>query len=310
MRVESFQPNWAVETSDRDSVTQLYVKPTPPAPVIRSYEVEDRFTLPTFARHSQQHPSQPYLGPAFVAPRPTQPVRRVPSTAMGIGFAGICVLVGIIIGSIFAFSGKTGAIAAPVVVAPKAIVAPPPATVTAIVPAPVAPPVRTTVRVASEPAGATAMLVDDGKTSHVGMTPVDAQLDPSRSYDLIIALDGYQTKVVHVDPSNAHVDVTLVPEVVAPVPVTPVAHHHHTPRPVVAPVVAAAPGTLQISSKPPCSIVIDGKATGLTTPQRSISLTPGSHDITLINAAEGIHLSAEVDVTSEHTTQLVRDFTN
>ena len=28
-----------------------------------------------------------------------------------------------------------------------------------------------------------------------------------------------------------------------------------------------------ISSKPPCEIVIDGKSTGLTTPQRAISLS-------------------------------------
>ena len=42
-------------------------------------------------------------------------------------------------------------------------------------------------------------------------------------------------------------------------------------------------GTLMVGTKPPCKIYIDGKNTGLMSPQRSISLKPGKHKVTLIN---------------------------
>ena len=39
-------------------------------------------------------------------------------------------------------------------------------------------------------------------------------------------------------------------------------------------------------------------------------LAAGKHEITLVNAEEGIHLTAEVAITADRSTQLIRDFTN
>jgi hypothetical protein len=67
-------------------------------------------------------------------------------------------------------------------------------------------------------------------------------------------------------------------------------------------------GTLMISSKPPCEIVIDGKSTGLTTPQRSIPLPAGTHKITLVNGAEGIKKTVSVQITADKPTKVIQDF--
>jgi hypothetical protein len=63
-----------------------------------------------------------------------------------------------------------------------------------------------------------------------------------------------------------------------------------------------------ISSKPPCEILIDGKPTGLTTPQRAIPLAPGAHKITLVNTAEGIKKTVSVQVTADKATKVIQDF--
>src|SRR5262249_22705024 len=47
------------------------------------------------------------------------------------------------------------------------------------------------LRIDSRPQGATVMLVDNGKTSFLGTTPVAASLDPSRAYDVIFTLEGH-----------------------------------------------------------------------------------------------------------------------
>ena len=49
---------------------------------------------------------------------------------------------------------------------------------------PAAPGKLVDVRIDSKPAGATVMLVDNGKTSFLGNTPVSATVDPSRMYDV------------------------------------------------------------------------------------------------------------------------------
>jgi hypothetical protein len=62
-----------------------------------------------------------------------------------------------------------------------------------------------------------------------------------------------------------------------------------------------------ISSKPPCEIVVDGKPTGLTTPQREISLPAGPHKITLVNKAERIDKTISVQITAEQPTKVIQD---
>jgi hypothetical protein len=207
------------------------------------------------------------------------------------------------------------------------------------------------VRIDSSPSGATVMLVDRGKTSFLGTTPVNAAVDPSRAYDLVFTAANHATQVEHLDPNTTHhYAVTLGTPgntaVAAPAPApahhdaapavavaapahheapAPVHHHHdapavaaavapkNAPAPHVAPKNAPAPkadggnGTLMVSSKPPCEIVIDGKPTGLTTPQRAIPLPPGVHKVTFINAGESINKTVSVSIAASKSTKLLQD---
>jgi hypothetical protein len=75
------------------------------------------------------------------------------------------------------------------------------------------------------------------------------------------------------------------------------------------PAPAGGTGVLMLGAKPPCEIVIDGKRTGLTTPQRAIKLAPGSHRITLVNRQYGINESFSVTATAGKPVKVVKDLT-
>jgi hypothetical protein len=81
--------------------------------------------------------------------------------------------------------------------------------------------------------------------------------------------------------------------------------------PAVAPAAAARGphGTLMVSSKPPCEIVIDGVATVLVTPQRAMKLAPGKHKITLFNDTYKIKATIDIVIEPGKTTKLIKDFT-
>jgi hypothetical protein len=184
------------------------------------------------------------------------------------------------------------------------------------------------VRIDSEPAGATVTLVDGGKQSFLGSTPLSTSVEASRAYDVIVALDGRPTQMVHLDPATtSRLDVSLgkKPATVsastsgarrtaraAALPATPVAASvtDTNLEPVsegVASEAVVKTGTLMVSSKPPCEIVIDGEATGLTTPQRSIELASGSHEITFKNEAAGISKTVSVKITGGQVTKLIQN---
>ncbi len=81
-----------------------------------------------------------------------------------------------------------------------------------------------------------------------------------------------------------------------------------TPTPVAAIVPeAGGDGVLMISSKPPCEIYVDGKATGLMTPQRAIPLLAGNHKITLVNASQKIKKTLAVAITADKPTKVIQD---
>jgi hypothetical protein len=215
----------------------------------------------------------------------------------------------------------------------------------------------------SKPSGATVMLVDHGKTSFLGNTPVSAAVDPSRAYDVVFTAANHSTQVEHLDPNVTH-HLAIALGKPGNQAVAETHHHHHSevaaPAPAPAPKVevkAAAPapkavapkleakvvapaskpeakevakvepapakvakidvpapapppsgkGTLMVSSKPPCDIHIDGKPTGLTTPQRSIPLSPGAHKVTFVNAGEGINKTVSVVINADKPTKLIQD---
>jgi hypothetical protein len=259
---------------------------------IRSYEV-----------HAQDVPAIAQV------PRDTQSMRwRAKS---GIGFAVVCLVIGTIAGGVIAFGSNNGSVASarPRPVAPTAHLQ-----VTPIVVAPVA----HVLHVESQPAGAAVMRIDDGNTTLLGTTPLDIQIDETKGHDLVLTLDNYTPEFMHFNATDTKLAATLKAEApdVAPAPVaapvvarTTVHHHHAAPVVPTAPAAPTAMGHVNIASKPPCKIVIDGKATGFTTPQRSLELSVGHHEVTFINATEGIHLTAAVDVTATKTATLVQDFT-
>jgi hypothetical protein len=80
-----------------------------------------------------------------------------------------------------------------------------------------------------------------------------------------------------------------------------------TPAKAKSETAVAANGTLMVSSKPPCEIHLDGKATGLTTPQRSIELAPGKHTITFVNQEAGINKTVSVTIKAGEPTKLIQD---
>jgi len=203
------------------------------------------------------------------------------------------------------------------------------------------------VRIDSTPSGATVMLVDRGKAQFVGTTPLSAAVDPSREYDLVFTYPTRATQLEHLDArTTRHVAVALglppgsataaaasepappaEPARVAERAIAPSPSPSQSPAPPARrqrasaerapaaaprPLAHAAPepvgeGTLMISSKPPCDIVIDGKSTGLTTPQRSITLSAGHHKITLVNSEKDIRKTVGVKITAGATEKVIED---
>lgn len=198
------------------------------------------------------------------------------------------------------------------------------------------------VRLDSSPSGATVMLVDRGKTMFLGTTPISTALDPSRQYDVVFTYKDRPTVLEHIDPrTQSKLSVTLhrgkSAEVAKPAKVATPAVAKEAPKAEAPKAVAKAEapkaeapkaeapkavakeapkaetpkaggeGVLMVSSKPPCEIYIDGKATGLTTPQRSLPLSAGTHKVTLINTAEKIKKTLTVQITADQPTKLIQD---
>ncbi|MCE9574253.1 MAG: PEGA domain-containing protein, partial [Deltaproteobacteria bacterium] len=69
-------------------------------------------------------------------------------------------------------------------------------------------------------------------------------------------------------------------------------------------------GILSLGAKPPCDIYIDGKSTGLKTPQREIKLSSGHHKVTLMNNEFGIKESFTVEIKAGSPTKMVKDFSD
>ncbi|MGE5184365.1 MAG: hypothetical protein ACM31C_19985, partial [Acidobacteriota bacterium] len=88
----------------------------------------------------------------------------------------------------------------------------------------------------------------------------------------------------------------------------------HTAKPAAAPArrvaaASAATGVLAISTKPPCEIIVDGRPTHLITPQRSLPLPAGHHQLALVNAQLRIRRTVDVQIQPHHQTKLIQDYT-
>ncbi len=77
-----------------------------------------------------------------------------------------------------------------------------------------------------------------------------------------------------------------------------------------APAPSSGKGTLMLGSKPPCDIILDGKPTGLKTPQRAMELAPGTHSVVLVNPELGLEKKFKVKIAPGKTTKAIQDLTD
>jgi hypothetical protein len=76
-----------------------------------------------------------------------------------------------------------------------------PVVVIAPIETPAAPSPVVMIMFETTPPGATVTLVDNGKPSYIGTTPVETAVDSTHHYDVVYTLDGYVTRVTALDPS-------------------------------------------------------------------------------------------------------------
>jgi len=185
-------------------------------------------------------------------------------------------------------------------------------------------PLTITGKFTSEPPGARVTLIENGDKRRLGSAPVDARLDPRATYEVRFEKSGYVTVtrpvtvgkapevVVAAVMERSPVQATRRPVAKTPTP-TPAPPREVTPAPTPAPrkpapkAPAGPPGNLLIGSKPPCKIFIDGKDTGLKTPQRGIKLAPGTHKITLVNNEQNLKKTIRVKIESGKDTRVIEN---
>ncbi len=198
---------------------------------------------------------------------------------------------------------------------------------------------------ASNPPGATVSLIVDGKRETLGPSPATTKLDPRKSYQVLFEKPGFVSinrPVVFTGTTEEKINVTLEKAgraaAVAQTPVTrPEVKETKAPKATTVakaepketkaepketkvepketksdatPAVAKGSGTLLLGSKPPCDIYIDGKDTGMQTPQRDIKLSAGKHRITLVNNEFGIKETFTVDIKADAVEKQIKDYSD
>lgn len=257
------------------------------------------------------------------------PVKKLAIGAGAIGFVAILAAI--------AFGGSGGPATHPVDLAafvPTYVAPPPPPPI--VNPAPTLPRL-VDVRLTSTPSGATATLLDTttGNSQLLGTTPVDASIDPAKSYDVRFELEGRPSATEHLDPAKPSLEVAMADPEVAPAPVVEKKHRHHAAvaakkaKRVAAATVpskrkagdadddiaqlaaqkkggapaAIGDGFVMVSSSVPCAILVDGTNTGKTSPAK-VSVPAGHHTIRLIAATAHINKLVSVDVTAKKTVRV------
>ena len=185
-------------------------------------------------------------------------------------------------------------------------------------------------RFRSEPSGAKVTLETDGVSHVLRAAPQSARLDPRKTYEVTFEKDGYVTrsrslvfrgepelrvvealeKIVRShnrgqEPRETSETRARTSSVTQP-PAPPEPERRHEEPKVEAP--AKGAGFLDINSKPPCKIFIDGKDTSLSTPRRGLSLPAGTHRITLINNEFGIRESYTLVIKTGEATKAIYDY--
>ena len=119
--------------------------------------------------------------------------------------------------------------------------------------------------------------------------------------------NGGSTTVAKTETPKTETPKTETPKTETPKTETP---KTETPKTETPKTEAKGEGTLLLGSKPPCDIFIDGKATGLQTPQRDIKLPSGKHKITLVNNEYGIKETFVVEVKADSVERAIKDYSD
>lgn len=90
----------------------------------------------------------------------------------------------------------------------------------------------------------------------------------------------------------------------------PVVERSGVEEPVAVAEAPARQGALSLRATPPCDIYIDGKATGLRTPQREIKLDAGHHVVTLVHDELAIKDTFHVEIKPGNVEHRVKDFSD
>ena len=138
----------------------------------------------------------------------TMPVRRLPHPLWQYAIpATISIMCGVLVGVLVTRGGGSPSHMASAATPPPAP-APKPARAPIVVIAPIetpAPPLQQVmITFETTPPGATVTLVDNGKPSYIGTTPVETAVDITHRYDVVYTRDGYVTRVTALDPSTTH----------------------------------------------------------------------------------------------------------
>jgi PEGA domain-containing protein len=163
--------------------------------------------------------------------------------------------------------------------------------------------------------------IDTAPVRRIGETPwaliatavVAAAVMASAAW--VVLSSGSTDSKTAVAPEVAPVAAAIQQTVVTPLPSEPadeiempaqdIAPALETPTALEAP--AANHATLMIGSKPPCRILIDGKDTGLTTPNRAVRVPAGRHTITLVNEEHDIRYSEQLTITGGRKAKMIRN---
>ncbi|MGE0546708.1 MAG: protein kinase [Kofleriaceae bacterium] len=193
------------------------------------------------------------------------------------------------------------------------------------------------------PPGATVALIIDGKREVLGPSPAKAPLDPRVTYRVAFEKPGYisvnrpvsftgsleERIAVSLEKTGSESASRGEPRTRIEPKVEPRAEPKAEPKiepkgearsePKAKPEVkqpdlkpdepkAKGQGTLWLSSKPPCEIVVDGASSGLSTPTKDLKLSAGKHRITLVNNEFGIKETIVVDIKPDEVEKKFADF--
>ena len=162
----------------------------------------------------------------------------------------------------------------------------------------------------SEPSGAKVTLLVDGEKRALGATPVTVTLDPRKRYQAIFRLNGFEPATRTVDMSGG-TEAAVAAVLTRAAGGRPAASddepapERKPPRPPP----VQQEGALGVMAKPPCRIFIDGRDTGLKTPQVAIPLPAGRHRVTLINDEYALKESFVVEIQPGETVKTIKDLT-